>query len=107
MHVLQNFRVFRPCVLQKRLSSATRVASTRVKFIAAQSPLTLSNHFFLGLPLVRDPSVRPNNAICGNPSAGYETHDQSMLAVGFVGVQCLHYVHIPLSVSSRDPDNLS
>jgi len=56
-------------VLQKRLSSQTRVASTGVKFIAARSSLTLSNHFFLGLPLVRDPSVRPNNAICGNLSA--------------------------------------
>jgi len=42
-------------VFQKRLSSATRVASTRVKFIAAQSSLTMSNHFFPGLPLVRDP----------------------------------------------------
>jgi len=57
-------------VLQKHLSSATRVASTRVKFAAAWSYLTLSNHFFLGLPLVRDPSVRPNNAIRGNLSAG-------------------------------------
>ena len=56
-------------VLQKRLSSTTRVlASARVKFTAAQSSLTLSNHFFIGLPLVRDPSVRPNNAICGNLS---------------------------------------
>jgi len=38
--------------------------------MATQSSLTLCSHFFLGLPLVRDPSVHPNNAICGNLSAG-------------------------------------
>jgi len=44
-------------VLQERLSSATRLASTRVKFTAAQSPPTLSNQFFPGLPPVRYCSV--------------------------------------------------
>jgi len=34
------------------------MASTRVKFTAAQSSLTLSNHFFLGLPRVRDPLLQ-------------------------------------------------
>jgi len=52
--------------LQQCPSCASRVASTGVTFIAAQSSLMLSNHFFLGLPLVRDPSVRPNSAIYGN-----------------------------------------
>jgi len=163
-------------VLQKRLPSATRLASTRVKFIAAQSSLTLSNHFFLGLvaslpalgPRAPQPAERERSLesiflilkISPQPVGGpqkekksggtcpvcplvktavyksssctrslstskqcnmwksFSWHTTYMTKICwpsdsqefndiFVYIQCLHCVHIPLSVSSRDPENLS
>jgi len=49
-------------------TSVFNKSSSRFKFIAAHSSFTLSNYFFLGLPLGRDPSLRPYSAIRGSLS---------------------------------------